>query len=107
MRHLVWAAVLAAVVTACGNLPITGRRVPAQCEFPDDMRRTFAGETTMAELGIPAPGSEDDPVYAWVTADPIRFPSMPDAHRAACVEKDDGTFERSAFPGALIREQND
>ena len=46
-------------------------------------------------------------MYAWVTADPIRFPSTPDAHRAACVEKDDGTFELSAFPGALIQERSD
>ena len=59
----------------------------------------------MEALGIPAAGKEREPVYAWVTATAIRFPSSPDLHRAACVEWPDGSFERSVFPGALLRTQ--
>ncbi len=57
----------------------------------------------MAELYVPAPGHEHDPVYAWVTAEPVWFPSAGEAFRMACVEKADGTYERSAYPGSLIR----
>lgn len=81
------------------------RSVPSPCEFPEGVPIAFAGETTMEDLGIPAAGKERELVYAWVTAAAIRFPSTPDAHRAACVERVDGSFERSVFPGALLRSQ--
>jgi hypothetical protein len=86
-------------LNACA-LPAS-RSIPAACEFPDGVPLSFAGETTFADLGIPAVGEEGDRVYAWVTAVPIAFSSVPDPHRAACVERADGTFERSAYPGAL------
>jgi hypothetical protein len=77
--------------------------MPPECEFPRGVRISFAGETTFSELGIPAGGKEQELVYAWVTAERISFPSSPDAQRAACVERRDGSFERSVFPGALLR----
>lgn len=79
------------------------RPAPPECEFPVGVRLTFAGTTTMDELGIPDPRGDSAAVYAWVTADPIAFPSTAQLHRAACVERADGSFERSAFPGALLR----
>ena len=93
----------AAVVLLAGCALQGPRSVPPECEFPHGARLTFVGETTMRELGIPDPANRPDPVYAWVTADPISFPSTPDAHRAVCVERADGSHERSAFPGALYR----
>jgi hypothetical protein len=66
------------------------------------VRLTFVGETTMDELGIPDPGRDEQRVYAWVTTDPISFPSTSRLHRAACIERANGSFERIAFPGALL-----
>ena len=73
----------------------------ARCEFPDDVPLSFAGETTLGDLGIPPREAGDERVYAWVTAVAIQFPSSTNPYRAACAERDDGTFVFSAYPGPL------
>lgn len=100
-RAILRTSFLAVMVTGCGLVPSDDRPVPAACEFPEGVRLAFAGHTTLAALGIPAPGRERDPVYAWITAEPISFPSTDRMHRAACTETDKGAYERSAYPGAL------
>lgn len=95
--------VAGALVLLVGCASPGQRAVPPRCEFPEDVSLAFAGETTMHELGIPAPGEEREIVFAWVTAVPIRFPGAPDDYRAACLERAGGSYERSAYPGALFK----
>jgi hypothetical protein len=95
------AAAAGILLTACSIA--NARPVPAACEFPDAVPLAFAGETTLRELGIPAAGEEHERVFAWVTAPPIHFPSSAEDHRASCVQRADGSFERSVYPGALQR----
>jgi hypothetical protein len=93
------------ILSGCGSVPITGHRVPLACEFPDDVLLSFAGETTMADLYIPAPACERDIVYAWVTAVPIHAAGGK-AFRMACVKDARGQFEHSTYPGSLYRESD-
>ena len=102
-RRVAATGLLALVLSGCGLAPVATRRVPPECEFPDGVRLSFSGETTMAELWIPAPGHERDQVYAWVTAEPIVFPDGREPYRVACVERGFRTYERSAYPGSLFR----
>jgi hypothetical protein len=98
-RSVLAATVLGWIVAGCG-LVQTGRPVPPGCQFPEGVRISFAGDTTMAELGIPHPGEERGRYYAWITADPITMGGSAPA-RWACVEIDRRTFEMSVYPGSL------
>lgn len=99
MRSAIAATVL---LSACA-LP-TARAVPASCEFPDGVPMAFVGETTLLELGIPAGRKEHERVYAWVTSAPVHFPSSPIDRQAACVQRADGSFELSVYPGSAAED---
>lgn len=93
MRLIVVGITLGAVLGACA---LPSESVPPECGLPEDARLAFAGETSLAELGIDP--LDDRPGYVVVTADPVAPPQtvsgrpMPGGpSRFACIVWPDGT----------------
>lgn len=96
LRVTMLGAVLAVAVAACE--PIVVGTAPPECEFPPGAALSFAGETTLGEVGLAAPGGETLRARAWITADPIAFESAGITTRVICAELDDGTLMLSPYP---------
>ena len=86
----------AASLTACGLVSPIGEP-PAICEFPPDVPLSFAGEATLGEVGLAAPGGEELPAHVWITAEPILFVSG-ETTRVICAVTGDGLTSRSPYP---------
>ena len=79
VRIIVLAVALGAGVLGCG---VAGpEAVPADCQFPDGVRLSYAGDTTLGEVGLAAPGAR--------------------AAEPACPEKPSGTMVAKSAGGVL------
>jgi hypothetical protein len=81
-----------------GCEPIEVGTAPPECEFPTGVALSFAGDTTLGEVGLAAPGGETLRARAWITADPILFESAGTTTRVICARLEDGTFTLSPYP---------
>jgi hypothetical protein len=91
-----WSAltVIALVLGACGMLPATAE-APSECGFPEGAALSYAGETSLAALGVSRDNSGDgDLARIFVTRDAVPYwgslPNTPDGpptvadHRQYC-----------------------
>jgi hypothetical protein len=88
--------VIAVAAVACE--PVVVGTAPPECEFPPGVALSFAGDTTLGEVGLAAPGGEALRARAWITADPILFESAGTTTRVVCAALEDGTFALSPYP---------
>ena len=85
-------------VACAGCEPIVVGAAPSECEFPPGVALSFAGDTTLGEVGLAAPGGESLRARAWITADPILFESAGTTNRVICAKLEDGGFMLSPYP---------
>jgi hypothetical protein len=66
---------LAAVILLAGcGLPVVSVRAPAECGFPEDAALAYAGESSLAALGLGTNSSDDQAIgRIFVTRDRIPF----------------------------------
>lgn len=68
-----WLLVAVIVLAGCG-LPVVSVRAPAECGFPADAALAYAGESSLAELGLGTESSLDHAISRiFVTRDRIPF----------------------------------
>ena len=94
--HRATGIVAAAALAACALVSPIGEP-PATCEFPRNVALSFAGETTLGEVGLAAPGGEELPARVWITAEPILFVSG-ETTRVICAVTPDGLTSLSPYP---------
>ncbi len=100
MRILVLAVALGAGVLGCG---VAGpEAVPADCQFPEGVRLSHAGDTTLGEVGLAAPGGEGLEARVWITAEPITFQAAGTTTRVICARLDDGSIMLSPYPAPNV-----
>ena len=84
-------------LAACGILSPIGPP-PAMCQFPDGVPLSFAGETTLGEVGLASPGGEDLPAKVWITAEPILYEPIGRTTRMFCAVEANGSTSIVPFP---------
>src|SRR5688572_26670905 len=90
LRVALLGVALAAAGAGCERIVVGA--APRECEFPPGVALSFAGDTTLGEVGLAAPGGETLRARAWITADPILFESAGTTTRVICAKLEDGTF---------------
>ena len=93
---MILAVSLATALMACGAAGLGP--VPADCQFPHDVRFSHSGETTLGEVGLAAPGGERLEARVWITAEPIAFEAAGTITRVICAQLDDGSVMLSPYP---------
>lgn len=96
IRIVILALTLGMGLMACGTAGL--RPIPADCQFPDDVVLSYAGDTTLGEVGLAAPGGEGIEARVWITAQPIAFEAAGTTTRVICAQLDDGSLMLSPYP---------
>ena len=96
MRTAILSMALGISLPACGASGLGP--VPADCQFPDGVPLAYAGETTLGEVGLAAPGGEGIDARVWITAEPIVFEAAGTTTRVICAQLDDGSVMLSPYP---------
>jgi hypothetical protein len=91
LTPLRWSRLLSVVIALGGcGLPASTARAPAECGFPDGASLAFAGETSLAALGLDTGSSGDHAIgRIFVTRDRIPFTgSLPNTPAGPAVVPD-------------------